>query len=67
MHKATVSVVHKFTILVVHEFTVLVVHKITLSTVRIEPIKAIFSLLINIKPIQSCKTSKNIMIYLIAE
>ena len=42
------------------------VHEITLPAVRIKPTKAVTSVLMNIKPIWSCKTSKNVTVYLAA-
>ena len=58
MHKAIVYAIHKVTFSLVHETT--------LSTVRIEPIKAVTSLLVNIKSTRSCETSKNVTVYLAA-
>ena len=49
-----------------HKAIVSLMYKITISAVRIEPTKAVTSLLMNIKPIRSCKTSKNFMVYLAA-
>ena len=42
------------------------VYEITLPAVRIEPIKAVTSLLVNIKLTRSRETSKNITVYLAA-
>ena len=42
------------------------VHKVTLSAMRIEPTKAVISLLVNIKPTRSCRISKNVTVYLAA-
>ena len=43
------------------------VHKVTLFAVRIKPTKVVISFLINIKPIQSRKTSKNVIVHLTAQ
>ena len=50
----------------VHGAIVSEVHKTTLFVVWIEPAKAVTSFVVNIKPTQSCKTFKNIMIHLAA-
>ena len=43
-----------------------VVHKVTLFAMRIEPTKAVTSLLVNIKPTRSRRISKNFTVYLAA-
>ena len=50
----------------VHEVTFSSVHETTLPAVRIEPTKAVTSLLVNIKPTRSRKTSKNVTVHLAA-
>ena len=47
---------------VVHEVTLFLVYETTLSAVRIEPTKAITSLLVNIKPTRFRGTSKNVTV-----
>ena len=42
------------------------VHEVTLSAVRIEPIKVVTSLLVNIKATRSRGTPKNVTVHLAA-
>ena len=62
--KTRMAAMHKATISAVHEVILFLVHETTLPAVRIEPRKAVISLLVNIKPTRSCGTSKNVTVHM---
>ena len=60
------AAVHEATVSAVHEVTLSLVYEITFPAVRIEPTKAVISLLVNIKPTRFRGTSKNVTVHLAA-